>query len=60
MVLAHIGHWYAEVMYVAPVVLMVGWLKITSVREKRRERKESQGVLTQKAEPPAPSVRKGG
>ncbi len=40
MVLAHIGHWYAEILYVAPVVLMVGWLTISSRREKRRAARE--------------------
>lgn len=60
MALAHVGHWYAELVYVAPVVLVVGWLKLTSVREKRRERRASQSVLTQPAEPTAPPVRKSG
>ena len=36
MVLAHIGHWYAEILYVLPVVLTVGWLSVQTRREKRR------------------------
>jgi hypothetical protein len=35
--LAHIGHWYAEIAYVAPVVVLAGWLTISSRLEKRRE-----------------------
>ncbi len=60
MVLAHVGHWYAEMMYVAPVVLMVGWLKLSGVRERRRDGRESQSDLTHSAEPSAPPVRKRG
>lgn len=36
MVLAHIGHWYAEILYVAPVVVVAGWLAVSSRLEKRR------------------------
>lgn len=60
MVLAHVGHWYAELMYVAPLVLVVGWLKFTGAREKRRERSASQTDLTHEAEPSAGPVRKSG
>lgn len=38
MVLAHIGHWYAEIAYVAPVAIVAGWLGISSRLEKRRAR----------------------
>lgn len=37
MILAHIGHWYAEVLYVAPVALTVGWLALAGRRERHRE-----------------------
>lgn len=36
LVLAHIGHWYAELLYVLPVALVAGWLGLSSWREKRR------------------------
>ncbi|MCW3009695.1 MAG: hypothetical protein JWO90_99 [Solirubrobacterales bacterium] len=36
MSLAHVGHWYAELLYVAPVVLVAGWLALAGRREKRR------------------------
>ena len=36
MVLAHIGHWYAEIAYVGPVALTACFLSIQSRREKRR------------------------
>lgn len=38
MVLAHIGHWYAEILYVLPVVLVAGFLGVSNWREKRHAR----------------------
>lgn len=35
-VLAHVGHWYSELLYVMPVVLAVLWLSFTTWRDKRR------------------------
>jgi hypothetical protein len=35
--LAHVGHWLAELMYVAPVVVIVGWLSIRALLDRRRE-----------------------
>ena len=37
--LAHASHWLAQVAYVAPVLLLVVALAITSLRDRRRERR---------------------
>lgn len=42
-VLAHFGHWYVSIIYVAPVFVLVGWLKIVSARDKRRVAAEGGG-----------------
>ena len=36
MVVAHVGHWYAELLYVLPVVLVVAWLAASARLERRR------------------------
>jgi hypothetical protein len=36
--LAHAGHWIASLLYVAPVVIIVGALLFHSWRDKRRNR----------------------
>jgi ABC-type transport system involved in Fe-S cluster assembly fused permease/ATPase subunit len=38
--LAHFGHWYVQILFVAPVVLLVGALSFQSWRENRRRRKK--------------------
>jgi hypothetical protein len=35
--IAHFGHWYVTLLYMAPVVILVGALSFQSWREKRRE-----------------------
>lgn len=37
--LAHPGHWLAELLYVLPVVVIVGWIGIQSLRDKRAARR---------------------
>jgi hypothetical protein len=52
--LAHIGHWYAEIAYVAPVVVLASWLTISGKLEQRRKRRDAadpQRDLTHPAEP---------
>ena len=34
--LAHVAHWYAELLYVAPVVAVAGWLALSGRRERNR------------------------
>jgi hypothetical protein len=33
---AHVGHWTTSILYLAPVVVVVGWLALQSLRAKRR------------------------
>ena len=33
MVLAHAGHWLANLAYAAPVIVLVGWLGVVRARE---------------------------
>jgi hypothetical protein len=35
-VLAHFGHWYISMLYLAPVLIVVGALSIQTRRERRR------------------------
>ena len=40
-VLAHAGHWAVSLLYVAPVVIVVGWLSLQSWRDNRRNDREN-------------------
>ncbi len=35
--LAHAGHWLIEALYVLPVVVVVLWISVKSVLDRRRE-----------------------
>jgi hypothetical protein len=37
-VFAHFGHWWASILYVLPVVAIVGYLSIDSWRQRRKDR----------------------
>ncbi len=51
--LAHAGHWLVEALYVLPVVVVVTWISIKSVLDRRRDsRSEAAGHDTL---PPATS-----
>jgi hypothetical protein len=39
MPLAHAGHWLAETLYVLPVVVVVTWISIKSILDRRRARR---------------------
>lgn len=34
--LAHAGHWLAQLLYVAPVIVVVGWIAARAVLDRRR------------------------
>jgi hypothetical protein len=36
--IAHIGHWWTSLLYLAPVLLVVVWLAIQSWRQRRQDR----------------------
>ncbi len=44
MVLAHVGHWWTEILYMSPVVLVGAFLGLSNLREKRRTAREARGV----------------
>jgi cytochrome c-type biogenesis protein CcmH/NrfF len=54
--LAHASHWLAQVAYVAPVLVLLVMLGITSLRDRRRERPgegpPANGPPASSAEPP--------
>jgi hypothetical protein len=35
-ILAHFGHWWQSLLYLAPVIVVVGWLSLQSWRDNRR------------------------
>jgi hypothetical protein len=35
--IAHAGHWITTIAYCLPVVVFLGWLGITQIRERRRQ-----------------------
>ena len=40
-VLAHVGHWYAELLYVAPVAAVGLWFAVANLRDRRRAARAS-------------------
>ncbi len=34
--LAHAGHWLAQLLYVLPVIVVVGWISIRAIIDRRR------------------------
>lgn len=42
-VLAHAGHWLASLLYVVPILVVLGALGFQMVREKRRDAAEGGG-----------------
>jgi hypothetical protein len=39
-VVAHVGHWLVNLIYLAPVILIVSWIGITSIRDRRHEHRD--------------------
>jgi hypothetical protein len=35
--IAHAGHWITTIAYFLPVVVFLGWLAVTQIRERRKE-----------------------
>jgi hypothetical protein len=42
-VLAHVGHWLVDLLYVAPLILMVAVLAVGKLRERRTQRERREG-----------------
>jgi hypothetical protein len=54
MVLAHAGHWLPQLLYLAPLVVLIGAIAVGRLRE-RRERREA--APRPDSGPPDPTVR---
>ena len=37
---AHVGHWIADVLYVLPVLLVVGWISIRALLDRRAAKRD--------------------
>jgi hypothetical protein len=48
--IAHAGHWIANLLYLVPLLVVIGMLTISSVRDRRAEAAEAAGAA---ADPPA-------
>jgi hypothetical protein len=33
---AHVGHWIAELLYLVPVIVVVGWIVLRALLDRRR------------------------
>ncbi len=53
MTLAHVGHWLADVFYVLPVLVVVGWISIRALLDKRAA---ANGAPDAVAPPPPPGA----
>lgn len=38
--IAHAGHWIADLLYVLPLAIALGFLGVQSIRDKRRDKAE--------------------
>ena len=38
---AHVGHWLAELMYVMPVLVIVAWISIRAIIDRRHARADA-------------------
>lgn len=44
LILAHVGHWLANLLYLAPVVIVVGALGFQSLKDRRRDEDDDADV----------------
>ena len=44
--LAHVGHWLIDALYTMPVVVIVVWISIRTVLDRRREAREAAAGIT--------------
>jgi membrane protein implicated in regulation of membrane protease activity len=40
---AHLGHWYVQLAFAAPALVVIGYMARDSVRRRRRERQNARG-----------------
>ena len=46
LVLAHAGHWLESVVYLVPIVGFALWLGVTTVKDRRRQRRQGRASRT--------------
>ena len=52
--LAHVSHWLVEMAYVLPVVVIVVWISIKALIDRRNEGREATGVPADPGRSPDP------
>jgi hypothetical protein len=56
--LAHLGHWYVQIAFAVPSLLIIGYMGRDSLRRRRRARNEESAASTRGADPAARRGRK--
>ena len=50
--IAHAGHWFADLLYIMPLAVALGFLFVQSRRDKRAEEREAAAASSPAASPP--------
>jgi hypothetical protein len=51
--LAHLGHWYVQIAFAVPSLLIIGYMGRDSLRRRRRARREQSAAGARGADPAA-------
>jgi hypothetical protein len=43
LIIAHAGHWAADLLLLAPVLVVLGWVMIANYRGRRRQQRSGEG-----------------
>ena len=52
--LAHVGHWLVEMAYVLPVIVIVVWISIKALLDRRNEGREATAAPAEPGRSPDP------
>jgi hypothetical protein len=55
LVLAHVGHWYHALLYLAPVLVLAVFFTIQGRRERRMEERKAAAARARGEDPPEPA-----
>jgi hypothetical protein len=50
---AHVGHWLVGLLQFVPVVLFIGWIAWSQIRDRRKEKAEAREAATAEPAPEA-------
>jgi hypothetical protein len=53
--IAHAGHWFADLLYILPLAVALGFLFVQSRRDKRAEEREDAAGASAPADSPPPA-----